>query len=257
MPSFPLVSELPSVLSTRGWSWKCFDPERTSNFWIGTDLEGNRWLTKLRGVEYAYREIVFDRLAQRMGWSCQSTIFLRLSAKDMKLLGVTERVHGAHWFLDEHSLRQGCSPGCPAILLPGQSFDSVDDRVSSGINHLLDWPKSRLAACLFGGNEPPDHLITTDHEFVIIDSEQMFATKPCPLSGCSMRCFAGEHQNSYQELALEVCHDLVRLTEEVLNNALAIPQGIRGLSQRKRDTATRLKASYHFACDYISGRPYC
>lgn len=256
MPSFPLIVDLPPVIDSTDWTWQSFDASHKFNFWIGTDHEGNRWLTKLRGPEYAYREIVFARLAQQMGWSCQSTVFLHLSKEDSSHLGTQEKIHGAHWFLNEHSLHQACSSGCPATLLPGQTFDSVNDLVSSGIKHLLDWQKSKLAACLFGGNEPPDRLITTDHEFVIIDSEQMFATKPCPLSGCSMRCFDGGLPTSYQELALEVCRDLARLTDEDLNNALAIPQGIRGLSKRKRYTASCLRASHLYACDYISGRPY-
>lgn len=90
MPSFPLMRDLPTVIDTKGWNWIRFTaPVAPShNFWLGTDLQGNRWLTKLTGEFNAYREIVFGRLAQQMNWSCQSTVFMRVDSKSARLLGV-------------------------------------------------------------------------------------------------------------------------------------------------------------------------
>ncbi|MDH4869803.1 hypothetical protein [Pseudomonas sp. BN515] len=250
MPTFPLVSELPTVLEASGWSWQRFDLYNHDGFWIGTDLEGNRWLTKLRRVEYAYREIVFDRLAQRMGWSCQSTTFLQLSSADADYLGVTERVHGAHWFLDEHSRDRACSSGCPFEFCLDRPFTSIDDFDGCGIKNLLDWPKADFAACLFGANEPSDRLITVDHELVIIDSEQMFASSPCALSGCAWWSTSdGESSPSGRALALEVCRDIHGLTADDLEQALSVPRGIKVPTRRLKDTRSRLKASYEFASE--------
>lgn len=89
MSSFPLMRDLPQVVETTGWSWRSYEaPVAPSmNFWIGTDREGNRWLTKLTGDFCAYREIVFARLAQRMHWSCQSSVFMRLDESSANEIG--------------------------------------------------------------------------------------------------------------------------------------------------------------------------
>ena len=69
MPSFPKIIDLPRILNTTDWEWT---PYRTPSFpsydfWLGIDPDGNRWLTKLKGDFYAYRELVFARWRRRWG----------------------------------------------------------------------------------------------------------------------------------------------------------------------------------------------
>lgn len=117
--SFPQINEFPPVLQTTGWSWVTYKtPEPSSQqFWVGTDRDGCKWLTKLRGGFSGYREIVFARLAQRMGWSCQTSIFVQLDDTALGVLPVRPncRTHAVHWFLEEHKPVK-CTAKCPYSL---------------------------------------------------------------------------------------------------------------------------------------------
>ena len=105
---FPLMQELPKVVDTHGWHWKPYSVG-IKDFWIGQDPVGRKWMTKMRGAERAYREIVFARLAQAMNWSCQSSIFIALDEESMALLkSECGRFHAAHFFLEEHQYSSGC-----------------------------------------------------------------------------------------------------------------------------------------------------
>lgn len=257
MSSFPKMKDLPLVLDSTSWRWERYQaPSAPShNFWIGLDPDGNKWLAKFKGScvpsFYAYREIVFARLAQKMGWSCQSSVFLRLDKQSAETLGVdANEVRAAHWFMKEHSY-EPCSAGCPYRSLLGRSIRTVDDLAGSSITHLLDWPKSQFAACLFGGGEPPDKLFTTAHEFVIIDSEQMFSSSPCTLEDTNWwNRPDGSPSLAGRALALEVCRDLCSLSEFDLDEALAIPKAI--LVQQEWPIAPLLKASYEFAAEFVA-----
>lgn len=230
MSSFPRIIDLPPVIETFGWHWTPFtSPYAPSDgFWLGTDREGNRWLTKLRGDFRAYREIIFGRLAQRMNWSCQSSVFMRVDAKSASLLKTKPgAIHAAHWFLDEHVYPPCTTEGCSLVPLVDKKINRVEDLEGFSITHLLDWPKSELAACLFGGHELPGHLFTSSHEFVIIDSELMFASRPSPFFNCTM--WWGNELASHPsglKVALEVCDDLLALGHVGLHQALILPSGI-------------------------------
>jgi len=252
MPSFPLIRDLPPVLDTTGWSWKRFTaPVAPSyNFWLGTDQDGNRWLTKLKGSFYAYREIVFARLAQDMKCSCQSSTFMRVDKHSAQLLGVRPgEIHAAHWFLTEH-LHPPCTADCALKFLMDRPNPTVADLKESSIAHLLDWPKSEFAAYVFGGTERPDKLFTTAHEFVIIDSELMFDTGPCEFDTASWWNEPdGRPSYSGRALALEVCTDLAALLESQVQEALQVPDGVS--IPKRLPIAPRLKASRKFAAGYI------
>ncbi|MFA5180273.1 MAG: hypothetical protein WC405_03070 [Syntrophales bacterium] len=224
------MRELPDFVETTGWTWKHFStPSLPSyDFWLGIDRTGNRWLTKLTGDFYAYREIVFARLAQAMGWSCQSSVFMRLDPSSAEMLGRTpHEIHAAHWFLDEHK-DLPCSTNCGLAPLIGKSIGRVEDLEDVPVAHILDWPKSEYAACLFGGNEPPGRLFTKLHEFVIIDSELMFSSVPCSFESTIWLTGDDQERPSVrgQELAIEVCKDLVSLGSETIRQSLSIPTGV-------------------------------
>lgn len=229
MPSFPHMSELPQMVESTGWTWERFEAPvaPSDNFWIGVDRNGNRWLTKLRKSFRAYREIVFARLAQTMGWSCQSSIFVRIDKHSAQTLGVSPgEVHSAHWFLDEHP-HPLCSSSCALAFLRNGQIQTIEDLKGSDIAHLLDWPKSELAAHLFGGHEPPGRLFTAVHEFVIIDSELMFASDPSSFETAHWwNQVDGSPSYSGRALAQEVCCDLTSLSDSEINDALRVPKGI-------------------------------
>jgi hypothetical protein len=221
------MSELPEFLCTDGWTWRPFSaPVYTpSDSWVGTDPEGRQWMTKLGGSFLAYREIVFGRLAQAMGWSCQSSIFIRLDGESARTIGRSPgEIHGAHWLLDEHR-GSVCGPECGLAPWLRQPIEKIDDFDRLEILHIEDFPKSELATCLFGGHEPPGWLITTDHEFVILDSELMFSTEPCGFD--STRWWGAPH-SSQRIIALSkaVCDEFLRVAHQGLDPFLRVPSGV-------------------------------
>lgn len=253
--SFPLISELPPILETTGWIWEPFRAPNglSENFWMGTDIQGNHWLTKrpssLDSSFSAYREIVFAKLAQQMKWSCQSSVFMRLDKDSAQLLGAKEgQVCAAHWFLDEHP-RSYCSSQCPMNAL--QEIQAVEDLDGINIHYLLDWPKSEYAACLFGGTEPPGQFFTKNHEFVIIDSELMFASGPGQLfSARWWKRSDGRPSKRGQALAFEVCREVASLPERVLQDELQVPKGIS--IQEDWPIVSNLKKSYEYANEFCA-----
>ena len=253
MRSFPLIEDLPPVVETNGWRWEPFNAPSASsdNFWLGVDRQGNRWLTKLRGSFYAYREIVFARLAQKMKWSCQSSVFIKLNEHSAQILGVTAgEVHAAHWFLDEHMFLP-CSQGCELEFFINNGIQTIEEFTDLHVSHMLDLPKSEIASCLFGGHEPPSRLFTKAHEFVIIDSELMFATEPYPLDSSPwLKDAEGRPSRSGIALALEVCQDLATLSDIEIENALLIPESVA--VQETWPVAPILYASRRFAVEFCA-----
>ena len=251
MPSFPSMLEIPISADTLGWSWyQIQTPTHPSkDFWIGTDTQGNRWLTKLRGSFYAYREIVFARIVQRLGWSCQSTMFVRLDEESARTLGrKAGEVHAAHWYMSQHAGTR-CGEDCSMVEVFGRQVESINDLNVAGISHLLDWPKSELAAYIFGGNEPPGRLFTTAHEFVVIDSEQMFSTDPCPFDDSPwLKNSDGTMFPGGMELAAEVCAEIASLPGSFLSEALAKPPGLS--VKLSWPIKPKLVASMMFAATY-------
>jgi hypothetical protein len=231
MLSFPLISALPLLVETVGWTWERIEASEGSpseGFWLGHDVNGDRWLTKLRGSFRAYREIVFAKLARAMGWSCQSSMFVRIDKQSAKVLNVPHgAIHSVHWYFEEHS-RSLCSPNCPLAFIRNRPIEGVEDLDGSDIPHLLDWPKGELATYLFGGHEPPDRLFTVAHEFVIIDSELMFASDPCDFKTSPWWSYRdGTPSLRGRQLAREICREFASLPDSEIENALRVPKGIR------------------------------
>lgn len=255
MNSFPSMVDVPPVLSTKGWQWRQIKhPCHPSNgHWIGTDREGHRWLTKLRGAFYAYREIVFGKLAEQMGWSCQTSTYIRLDPASVATLGVSNgTIHAAHWYLDEHGPKP-CSPSCPMRALA--EVRSLEDLEGVAVAHLMDWPKSEFAAYIFGANEVSDRLFTATHEFVIIDSEQMFATGPCSFETAFWvrpDIVASQRAKGF-ELAATTCADVSRLSPTQVAEALKVPRGVS--IHRRWPIAPKIKQSVNFASQYVRDHP--
>lgn len=245
------MSELPAYLSTSKWGWqRIHKPGHLSDgFWLGCDTKGNRWITKLRGPFYAYREILFSRLAQAMKWSCQSSLFIRLDHTSAKALSAQPgSIHAAHWLMEEHT-RAPCGDMCALSRLISQNIRTIEDLKSSEIQHLLDWPKSHIAAYIFGGNEPPGTFFTTMHEFVVIDAEQMFSSNPSSFEKDPWLVQPdGLPSPGGKELAIQVCEDISRLPKELIIQALALPKEVQ--IKLDRPIEPILYQSINFATKY-------
>lgn len=234
MALLPLLSDLPAIIQTTGWAWEPFEaPDHPSHdFWIGTDGFGHRWLTKLRGSFYGYRELVFERLAQRLGWSCQSSAFAVLdeNALPIRLRLAAEHTQLLSWLLPEHR-PHSCGPNCPydplRLRLKAQTGDPLELIEGSGLRDFIAWPLSQILAPLLGGNEPAGYLITIDHQVVMIDGEQMFSTSPSDVRETNWwQLRDGSPSRAGQRLTKEACAAVAALSDADLQVCLEIPKGI-------------------------------
>lgn len=224
MASFPLVRHLPAILDSTGWEWQQIKDDGPSNdFWVGTDLDGNRWLTKLKGAFSSYREVVFSRVLQSMGWHCQSSVFLRLDPTSAKhLISSTDVIQAAHWMLNEHK-PQLCSSTCPYSELNTIRERRVEDLDRLVISNITSWPKSDMVGCLFGGLEPSGRLFTREHECVIIDGELAFTPGQPP---CGFEYTGWLDSRRGIELAIKMCEDASVLTDTQIDYSVDLPEGV-------------------------------
>lgn len=234
MTTFPQIDDLPSILQTQEWQWEQLScaPDPRHGFWLATDESGHRWLAKMRGSFYGYRELVFARIAQKLGWSCQSSAFAIFDKDALPLQQNpdTERTQLLSWFLPEHSA-EPCEAGCPLESLDDRlnkpDADPIEVLKNSCLDHIMDWPRSEIAAVIFGAEEEPGHLFTTDHELVVIDSEMMFSYPPSDPHGAGWwRRNDGSPSTAGMRLTREVCSAIGSLSDQVLSDCLAIPSGI-------------------------------
>jgi hypothetical protein len=230
MGTLPSIMHIPAAVHVENWAWEKYATPGpySKTFFVGTDQCGKQWLTKGRGSFYAYREIVFARLATKFGWSCQVSTFgvFPLRSQVVRELGgpPDEIVHSVHGFLPEHPYGS-CGGNCLLRSLVGANAETI---LCSPIKNILDWPRSEIAACLFGANEPPGRLFTSEHEFVIIDSELMFSTGPSDVTETEWWKVKPEKPYpSGRELTFDVCRRVAALTDVEMNEILSIPRGIK------------------------------
>ena len=180
-----------------------------ADWWIGTDREGRRWLVKMTGSSYAYREHVFALLAQRLGISCQSSTYLLVRSENAEprlCTRCSEPYQLALWSMDEHS-SQPCSWTCPLADIRGKGIDfATIKRLSvSGLASFEDLVRGDVLGYLCGQFEPHGHFFLQNHEYVVIDNECMFAGSPCLHS-----CHWHECYNA-RTLLIDVCRGSVRM----------------------------------------------
>lgn len=254
MPAFRSTPDLPSVLTCGDWSWSPYEAGKSKPFWLGTDAEGTRWLTKMRGGFNAYREIVFARLAQRAGWSCQSSTFAVLdpTSPPMRFTRSEDQVQLLSLFVEEHP-STACGVDCP---LPRLQMDlaAADDRAMAlqrtSILGALDWARADVAAALLGANEPSGGILTRDHRHLIIDSELMFSTGPTdPRVTDWYECASGAQSNLGSAITREVCMVVGSLADSDIEELLLVPSGVHiAMSWSIGD---RLRSARDFAFEFV------
>jgi hypothetical protein len=250
---YPLVNELPILVDTRAWEWKPFDSPLSDsrNFFVGTDELGNTWLAKMRGGFRGYREIIFERLIQRVGWACQSSSFASLdhSSLPSRMITGAESVQLVTRLLPEHGL-DDCNSDCPIGPLRGDLWlldsDPIMVLAGSPLEGALSVARKEILAPLLGGNEPAGCLTTVDHRVFLIDGELMFAGNPSDVrKTCWWTRPDGSPWPAGQRLTHEICAAVGSLQDDELESFLQEPKElkielswpIRPLLYRARDCA--------------------
>ena len=230
MRSLPAISALPVLMSADGWRWER-NGRFPKDFWLGEDSNGSRWLVKLHGSFYSFREHAFARLAQHLGLSCQSSVLLKLPqhSPPRREQEDLEECQIALELLDEHADAL-CSPSCPLSPLELAVNSATGDRVAlveqAGVANASDWIRADMLAYLCGANEPCDQLITKDHQLVIIDSEQMFSTDSVELRDCDwFESTNGDKSTRALQIADALCSRLAKTTDFELGLFSAVPDG--------------------------------
>jgi hypothetical protein len=192
MKNHTTIRDLPELLIANDWDWT--HPAQTlcdrhvrlnGEWWIGMCPKGRKWLVKMRGSTKAYCEHTFASLAQLIGISCQSSVFLKIpdSAPPRLETRGTEPFQLALCFLDEHD-GDCADPECPITKLRDVDIGSkagLAAYLNSGIVFANDYVRGEVLGYLCGQWEPPGRLFTKTHEFVQTDNEAMFHSGPVPL----------------------------------------------------------------------------
>jgi hypothetical protein len=250
------MSYSPVHLVATDWTWSRPNPshswpnELNPDWWVAVDNVGRKWVVKMRGSTYAYREHVFSALAQRLGISCQSSVYLTIPRNAPPMLRDPKpKSHQlALCFLNEH--RDACSEEkCPLRVLDCQCPElnteaDLQSFISCGISRAVDRFRGEILGYLCGQDEPPGWLFTLDHSFVQIDNEMMFATGPADLKGCEWLRFSVGRQ-----CAENVCTRLSELSNEELLGFAQIPKGY--VVEYKSDIRRRLLAARKAANSFL------
>jgi hypothetical protein len=221
----PLIRDLPDHLRADGWEWSKAEPPANHfpglgvkhGWWFGTDENGIKWLTKLTGGSYAYREHVFSALAQSLGISCQSSVYVTIpkDAAPMRDKFQAKRFQLALWYYAEHA-NDPCKTQCPMDELTSFDLSYLD----SGIKYAEDMIRGEFLGYLCGQSEPAGYLFTANHEFIQIDNEQMFGGDPGNLENCYWWKF-----DAARKYAFEVCRKIAELSEAEILKFAEIPKG--------------------------------
>jgi hypothetical protein len=252
--SFPAIVNIPVHVIATNWNW-C-RPKLNPNlafglkagWWICSDNVGRRWVVKMRGSNHAYREHVFAALAQRLGVSCQSSMYLTIPRNAAPMLDEpkAEPHQLALWLFDEH--QDPCSSArCPLTILQNLRIENeatLQAYLSCGISQAVDWIRGEVLGYLCGQFEPPGHLFTAGHKFVQIDNELMFSSGPINFEGC--RWF---QYRIWGQCAEDICANLSKISDEELLNLAKIPIGY--VVPRKNNVRRRLLAAKRAANDYL------
>ena len=222
------VAELPPILHTETWAWEKFAPPDSPDwprFWVGTDDAGNKWLSKMRGSFYGYRELIFERLVQHAGWLSQSSAFTVLPKNSPPIQTsnhAVERTQLLTLFLREHS-HEYCGPTCLRRHCKGIT-NSTDPEIIEKLplRDALNVARCNILAPLFGGNEPADFLLTDEHDVYLIDGEQMFATRPC-----DVRETTWWESDGGKRITRDICKTIGAFSDADLQHFLKVPAGIR------------------------------
>jgi hypothetical protein len=252
--AFPAIANLPDHLVATDWTWSRPKPSHNrpnglkASWWVATDNTGRRWVVKMTGSNYAYREHVFAALAHRLGISCQSSMYLTIPRNAIPMLNAPkpESHQLALCFFDEH--QNSCSSeNCPLNILKGLHIGNeanLQTFLSCGVSRAVDWIRGEILGYLCGQFEPPGRLFTVDHELVQIDNELMFASGPLNPEDCRWLQYRIGRQ-----CAENMCSILSEISDEELLSLAEIPSGYT--VPRKNNVPRRLLAARRAAKKYL------
>ncbi len=200
------------------------------DWWIGVAPDSREWLLKMTGSFCSYREHLFASLAQKLGISCQSSIYVIIDKNNAILRrksGDAETFQLAICLMDEHA-NLPCSSECAfrQVLGKEMNFQEIIEARDAGLTNLDDLVRGDILGHLCGQLEPHGNFITSGHEYVMIDNERMFASAPC-LHQCQWL-----DEEGVRPVVIDVCRQLVRITDHDLRSMATVPDGFTVMNGR-------------------------
>jgi len=142
-----------------------------------------------------------------------------------------ERYQSALWLLNEHEANY-CGPDCPLKSLNANwndpEIDCVELLKKCKVLHATDWVRGGLLAYLCGANEPSGRVFTQDHEFVLVDNEQMFSFHPRnnlrSILDCHWLKGAGDQISKQgMQIAMDLLTKFSRISDVEIEDICTIP----------------------------------
>lgn len=257
---FPLIRNLPGVVSTEGWSWTRFPGRR--HFWIGVDENSNPWLVKQKGTWNAVREHIYADFAQTLGICTQSSIYLILDNGSMPLQSEWHPDQTPHnvglWKFEEHG-DEPCSKKCPFRSL--RNSRSLHSWLASGIKNPWDKIEARFLGYLCAMFEPTQTLINTSHRWVQIDNELTFSDLTKGRSAY-LNVMSEIQQDPYssidgaQRVLKNLCLRVSNVSDDEIDRIVRIPTEFRcrTLAVKVRRHLRRIRITARAISDRLSSR---
>lgn len=206
--NLPLIEHLPLQLVADSWEWRKMEHY---DHWIGTDEDGKEWLVKMSGSFYSYRERTFASLAQHLGLSCQSSVYLHLppDSLPMKNKPRAEVFQLAICWYEQHD--DNYAIDCPIKVLYEKSNDPLLNKMhvlkQSSVKNSMDYARAEILAYLCGANERYEFIYTKNHELIMVDNEQTFSSAPCNVLDIDI---IKEPDGNLSPLGKKIVHDLCK-----------------------------------------------
>lgn len=171
-----------TVSHVKGWEWekRAYGVFPVYNFWTAKDPFGNSWIVKFTGSFYSYRELVYSRLASRLGLNARNVRLVWISEQDLRKTD-QEDSEPFQLLLEPINVHDAkpCDMDCQYpefVRRINEDNDFCEFALSASYN-AVDYILKDFLADIFGANEPSEYLFGADHRLYIIDNEQMFSTQ--------------------------------------------------------------------------------
>lgn len=185
----------------------------------------------MSGSFRAHRERTFASLAQHLGISCQSSVYLTLptDSEPFRETFNAEPQQLAIWLIPEHEPCPCCDDCQLSSLKKGindPEWDNVVGLRESSVLHAIDWMRGEMLGYLCDMFEPPGCLFTPNHEFVQIDNELMFTNAEADLWECVwLRDSSKEYSETGLREAIDFCERVVEVSDAEIEHFSMVPSG--------------------------------
>lgn len=187
----------------------------------------------MTGGYFALRERVFDYIAQEIGLSCQSCVFLTLplDCEPMNSDRNAEPQQGAITYIQPHA-PEPCSSACDLEpwLNPPNSPSRLQFLAQLRIEHATDLIVGNVLGNLCGANERGEFVVSRDHRLFLIDNELTLLIGPDvrgALEYIGTECGDNSDWRHVAEILVPKLELMGSISDSTLKSFTEIPKGYK------------------------------